>query len=316
LKILFVAPKYTGSTGSHAATVAEKLRGKGFDIKLMHVPHVPVRKLKNPSYAAIGTIKALFAKEEYDIVHAWNAPSAFIMKAVKARKKVLSLHGVYSEQISMLHSSAATVMVGAAEPKVLAWADSLVTDSKAVQTAYKEKFGFNFTYLPIPLDTAKFTEIPDEKKVADQVVYIGRDSYEKGIDILKSVEGRIKGSVVYCTNLPWKEAMILLKKSSILVLPSRVESLPQVIKEAFYLKVPVIATNVGGVSELVTNDVNGILIKPEDPNALADAINDLLFMKEKQSRLVEAAYDHVMKNWAWDVLLPKYVDFYARLGTD
>jgi L-malate glycosyltransferase len=313
LKMLFVAPKYTGSTGGHASTVAEKLRGCGFDVKLMRVPHIPIKKLKNPSFAAIGTMKALLGKEDYDIVHAWNVPSAFIMKVVRAKKKVLSLHGVYSEQISMLHSSAATVMVGAAEPKVLRWADSLVTDSKAVQQTYKEKLGFKFTYLPIPLDTAKFADVPAVEKVPDQIVYIGRDSYEKGIDILQSIEGRIKGKVVYCTDLPWKEAMTLLKKSAVIVLPSRVESLPQVIKEAFYLKVPVIATNVGGVPELVTHDVNGILVKPGDSNALADSINDLLFIKEKQSRLAEAAYDHLMKNWTWDVLLPKYVKFYEDL---
>jgi len=311
--MLFVAPRYTGSTGGHAATVAQKMQERGFEVELMHVPHIPIKKLKNPSFAAIGTMKALLGKDDYDIVHAWNVPSAFIMKVVRAKKKVLSLHGVYSEQISMLHSSAATMMVGAAEPKVLRWADSLVTDSEAVQKAYAEKFGFNFTYLPIPIDTGKFAAVPEVEKEPEQVIYIGRDSYEKGIDILKSVEGRIKGRVVYCTDLPWKEAMALLKKSTVIVLPSRVESLPQVIKEAFYLRVPVIATDVGGVSELVTNDVNGILIKPEDSNALADAINDLLFMKEKQSRLAEAAYDHVMKNWTWDVLLPKYVEFYEKL---
>jgi len=59
LKILFVAPKYTGSTGGHASTVAEKLRECGFEVELMHVPHIPIRKLKNPSFAAIGTMKAL-----------------------------------------------------------------------------------------------------------------------------------------------------------------------------------------------------------------------------------------------------------------
>ncbi len=315
MKILFVAPKYTGSTGGHASTVAEKLRECGFEVELMHVPHIPIRKLKNPSFAAIGTMKALLGKEDYDIVHAWNVPSAFIMKVARAKKKVLSVHGVYSEQISMLHSSAATVMVGAAEPKVLRWADSLVTDSIAVQQAYGEK-GFQFVHLPMPLDTAKFAAVPAVDKIPDQIAYIGRDSYEKGIDILKSIEGRVKGKVVYCTDLPWKDAMALLKKSAMLVLPSRVESLPQVIKEAFYLKVPVIAANVGGVPELVTHDVNGVLVKPGDPNALADSINDLLFIKEKQSRLVEAAYDHLMKNWTWDVLLPKYVEYYKKLLTE
>ena len=84
------------------------------------------------------------------------------------------------------------------------------------------------------------------------------DSYEKGIDILKKIETKINGKIVYCTNMKWEDAMENLKASSILVVPSRMESIPQVIKEAFYLKIPVIATNVGGIPELITNNKTGI----------------------------------------------------------
>ena len=44
----------------------------------------------------------------------------------------------------------------------------------------------------------------------------------------------------------------ILKHPALLVIPSRMESIPQVIKEAFYLKIPIIATNVGGIPELIT----------------------------------------------------------------
>ena len=44
-----------------------------------------------------GTLKALSNNSKtYDAVHAWNIPSAFIMKKIKAKKKILSVHGVYS----------------------------------------------------------------------------------------------------------------------------------------------------------------------------------------------------------------------------
>ena len=46
MKILFIAPKYTGGIGGHAARVAEKLREYGFDIKLMHTSHIPIDKLR------------------------------------------------------------------------------------------------------------------------------------------------------------------------------------------------------------------------------------------------------------------------------
>ncbi|WKT58345.1 glycosyltransferase family 4 protein [Candidatus Nitrosotenuis chungbukensis] len=120
-------------------------------------------------------MKALFDTEKYDVVHAWNIPSAFVMKFVKAKKKVLSVHGVYSEQVKTIHSTVTSEMVNLAESQVLKFADVLTTDSKLVQRIYKEKLGLDFVYLPAPLDIAKFKEIPDVKKKTNQIVYIGRD---------------------------------------------------------------------------------------------------------------------------------------------
>lgn len=313
MKILYIAPRYSGGIGGHAALVAEKLREHGFDIKLMDVSHIPIKNLKNPSFAILGALKALFGSERYDVAHAWNVPSAFVMRFAKAKKKVLSVHGVYAEQVDVLHSGTVSTMVSLAEPSVLKWADKLTTDSKAVQKAYKEKFGFEFEYLPAPLDTSRFNDLPDVVKIEDQVAYVGRDSFEKGTDMLRNIESQIKGRVVYCINIPWKEAMTTLKASSILVVPSRMESLPQVIKEAYYLKVPVVATSVGGIPELVTHDVTGILVPPNDPKKLTDAINLLLDNKEYARRLADAAYQYVIKNWTWDALLPRYVEFYEKL---
>ena len=105
MKILFISPRYAGGIGGHANLLSQKLRQHGYDVTLMHVTHIPIKNLKNPSFAVFGTMKALLSKEKYDIVHAFNVPSAFVMKAVKAKKRVLSVHGVYSEQVDSLHSS-------------------------------------------------------------------------------------------------------------------------------------------------------------------------------------------------------------------
>jgi len=313
LKILYISPRYEGGIGGHAFRVAEKLRQHGFDVKLMHVPHIPIKNVKNPSFALFGAAKAAFDREKYDVVHAWNVPSAVVMKFVKAKKKVLSVHGMYSEQVDALHSNATSSVVGATEEKLLKIADVLTTDSKLVQKSYKGKLGLNFVYLPAPLDIEKFKEIPDVQKKPNQVIYIGRDSFEKGTDILKSIEGKINGKVIYCTNVPWKEAMTRLKESSVLVVPSRMESLPQTIKEAFYLKVPVVATSVGDIPEVVKNNVTGILLNPDDPQSLLESINQLLDDEEKAKQFSDAAHDLVIKNFSWDVLLPRYVEFYENL---
>ena len=104
--------------------------------------------------------------------------------------------------------------------------------------------------------------------------------------------------------------MVELKRSSLLIIPSRIESIPQTIKEAYYLKIPVIATKVGGIPEIVNHDETGIIIPSEDPFALVKAINSLLIDDSKIKTLTENAFDFVTKNYSWDVLLPKYISFY------
>lgn len=313
MKILFIAPRYEGGIGGHAARVAEKLREYGFSVELLRVPIIPIKKLKNPSFALFSTIKSLLSNEKFDIAHAFNIPSAFAMRYAKAEKKVLSVHGMYSEQVDALHSGTTATAARMAESKVLRWADKLTTDSKMVQKQYKEKLGIDFECIYAPLDIEKFKDLPDVVKKKNQITYIGRDSYEKGIDILKSIESKVNGKIVYCTNVNWREAMTRLKESDLLVIPSRMESIPQVIKEAFYLRIPIVSTNVGGIPELISHNENGYLVAPNDPEKLAQAINLVLANKELAEKLAENGYDFVTKNLTWEVLLPKYVKFYQDL---
>jgi glycosyltransferase involved in cell wall biosynthesis len=312
VNILFISPTYSGAggIGPHAFRVAEKLREIGYDVELMHVPHIPIKNLKNLSFSLFGTIKGISNKKTYDVVHAWNLPSAFIMKRIKSKKKILSVHGVYSKQVEMLHSKITSGIVSSQESQILDWADVLTTDSKAVQSEYKKKLGKDFEYLPAPLDKTKFEKIPNVERNPKQIAYVGRDSFEKGTDILRKIESQINGTVKFCTDLPWDETMKILKASQMLVVPSRTESIPQVIKEAFYLKVPVIATNVGGIPELVVHQETGILVPPEDPEKLKIAINNLLDNEESRRNFANNAFEFINKNFSWDVLLEKYTNLY------
>ena len=314
MKILFISPTFSGvgGIGPHAFRLSQKLSEEGYDVELMDVPHIPIKNLKNPSFSVFGTLKALSNSKTYDVVHAWNVPSAFIMKHIRAKKKILSVHGVYSQQVKMLHSKLTGSIVGSKESEVLDWADVLTTDSKSVQLEYKKKLGKDFEYIPAPLDPKRFTDIPDVKKIQKQVVYLGRDSFEKGIDVLEKIEPNIDGSIKYCTSLEWHKAMEVLKSSQVLVLPSRIESVPQSILEAFYLKIPVIATNVGGVHELVNNNKTGLLVTPNDSKELLEKINYLLNDIDLCSRLANNAHEFVMKNFSWEVLLPKYLKLYEN----
>ena len=313
MKLLFISPRFSGGIGGHANMLYEQLVKNGFDVKKMEVPHIPIKNLKNPSFTILSSLKGILSKESFDIVHAFNVPSAYAMKYAKGRKKILSIHGVFSEQVNTLHSKSISSIASSAESKALTWPDKLTTDSKATQKFYKEKLDVDFDYLPSPLDTKMFEKIKNVEKIPNQIAFVGRDSPEKGIDILKEAESEINGNVVYCTDRSWNDAMRIIKSSSIVVVPSRMESLPTTVKEAFFLNVPVIGTDVGGIPELITNNETGILVPPENPGKLADAVNELLSDKEKAEKLSTNGNTFVKNNMTWDVILPKYIKFYEDL---
>jgi glycosyltransferase involved in cell wall biosynthesis len=279
----------------------------------MDVPHIPIKNLKNPSFALFSTIKGISSREKFDIIHAFNIPSGYAMKYAKGTKKVLSIHGVFSEQISSSHSNSVSSLAKIAELQVLKWPDKLTTDSKMTQKLYKKKYELNFEYLPSPIDITKFADLPSVEKIPNQVAYVGRESYEKGVDVLKKAEPQIKGKVVYCSDRTWQEAMTIIKSSSVVVVPSRMESLPTIIKEAFFLKVPVVGTDVGGIPELIKNNESGLLVPPNNPQKLAESVNELLEDKQNANQLANSGYKFIKNNMTWDIILPKYIEFYENL---
>ncbi len=292
--------------------LADQLQRRGHDVDLLKVPHIPIKNLKNPSFAILATLKTLVTSKRYDIVHAFNVPSALPMRYAKAAKKVLSVHGVYGEQMGMIHSRSAARLADAAETKAFGWADVLTTDSKRTAAEYGT-MGYNFAYLPSAIDPAMFEGLTGTQKRAGQVAYVGRDSYEKGIDILRGIEQDIHGTVRYCTDLKWRDAMSVLTESSVMVLPSRMESLPTAVKEAFYLRVPVVATSVGGVPELVEDGKTGFLVELDDAGRMADVINGILDGSIPTSDIVETAYKYVTSQLVWSAVISKYEKMYMEL---
>jgi len=82
----------------------------------------------------------------------------------------------------------------------------------------------------------------------------------------------ISGSVLFAGFLSGEAKREAFLNSSLFVLPSELEAMPMVIIEAMAASLPVVATTVGGIPEIVENGVNGILVPPHDSPALAAAI--------------------------------------------
>jgi glycosyltransferase involved in cell wall biosynthesis len=68
----------------------------------------------------------------------------------------------------------------------------------------------------------------------------------------------------------------ILALTDVGVISSSAEGVPQFLLQALAMAKPVVATRVGGIPEIITSDVNGVLIPPEDPQALAEALLGLL----------------------------------------
>jgi glycosyltransferase involved in cell wall biosynthesis len=143
---------------------------------------------------------------------------------------------------------------------------------------------------------------------------LGRMAEEMGIAARVEFTGFLKPEKV-------KEHML---KSDVLVLPSLTEGLPRVIIEAMAVGLPIIATDVGSVKELVKNGENGFLIQPMDVEALTKAILNLAGDRErtrkmglKSQRLIQEAGDlYTMAGYARRYIDALYKVYRMNRGGD
>jgi glycosyltransferase involved in cell wall biosynthesis len=99
----------------------------------------------------------------------------------------------------------------------------------------------------------------------------------------------------------------------LLVMPSRWESLPIGLIEAMACGVPVLATAVGGVPELVRNGVTGRLVPPGDARSLEQALSELLARPSERASLGAAARAYAERRLGLDAMVEATVALYDRL---
>ncbi|MEW6681233.1 MAG: glycosyltransferase, partial [bacterium] len=104
----------------------------------------------------------------------------------------------------------------------------------------------------------------------------------------------------------------LLSISSIFVLTSIVEGLPVSIMEACLAHLPIVATNVGGIPELVVDGETGILVPPSDVSKLAKAIESLLGNKEKRKTMGERGYNRIKNEFSLEKMVKGIEDIYRE----
>jgi len=111
------------------------------------------------------------------------------------------------------------------------------------------------------------------------------------------------------------QVMPALADYDLMVMPSRAESFGVAALEAAAVGLPVVASNVGGLPEIIDNGRTGILVAPENPEALAHGILKLVENVELREKMGGAARRRVEEKYLWDENLEEMMLLYERLIT-
>jgi glycosyltransferase involved in cell wall biosynthesis len=335
MKILIISPIQSGIGGiaQHVHGLNTFLKNEGNDVEIISSENtftIPIKGLKNPSFMISSSLKAKFKKNN-DIVHAHNIPSAKAMKNASG-KKILTIHGIYSQQIKNLHSKTTSKIATKYEKEALEWADVITVVSKDAFDYYK-KLGLNVYHIPNSIDIQSLSTKSD-RRYQKQIIFAGRLSSEKGIDVLcelieilpsdihliilgsgpkeNLLKNTSKSNVDYLGYLPKNETISLIRGSDILIQPSLIEGISSTILEAMACKVPVITTNVGGNKEIIEHNTTGILIEPNNSQKLLDEILKLFASSDFRNKLINSAYSNVQK-YDWSHVGKLYLTLYNEL---
>ena len=186
-------------------------------------------------------------------------------------------------------------------------------------------------------------KIREKKENLYDILFVGRLERAKGVDVLlnalkflKETNGmNLKSAIVGDGSLRdslkslskdlgveenveflgiRKDIKGLMQLSKIFVLPSRWEGLPMVILEAMALGMPVIATKVGGIPEVIEDGTDGILVEPENPEELAKAIEKLLGNEEFRKTISLNTYLKIKEEYSIEKYTEKLLHCYREVN--
>ncbi len=102
-----------------------------------------------------------------------------------------------------------------------------------------------------------------------------------------------------------------------LLLPSVEEGIANVVLEAMAVGVPVITTDCGGMNEVVTDEINGFIVKVRNPEAVAQKISALLGKTENELSLMTShAREKIRNEFSRQGQIEQFHSFYNKLATE
>ena len=306
---------------------------------------------KNPIVDVYSYLKENYHK--YDIIHAhsyifFTSLQCAFLRKLRKFPFVLHIHGgVSTTQALSLHNNDKfqlyfknLIFDEVIGKFTIKSADAIISVSKKDLILLKKRHFLSSErnyYIPNGIDVNKFKNDTNiEKKY---ITFVGRLSNIKGIDIFidfakklyrkdNSLNFLIVGSgpllnlvkeaqkkipIKYYPYYPYNKIENIYNKSKIIVLSSRFEGLPTTLLESLACETPIIANNVGGISEILKNNENGLLFQNLNNESAIKKILEILHDNNKLTKFGKKGRELIEKNFAWDIITDKIANVYYDL---
>jgi glycosyltransferase involved in cell wall biosynthesis len=296
------------------------------------------------NFLGIFKILRLIQKEKYRIVHVHLFPADFFVSVAslflgKGIKFIFTEHSIYNRRRALR-------IFKILDSFTYGKYNKIICVSQHVKDSLEKWLPFVSNKTVIIRNAIPINVLPGKQleKMYD-VLFVGRLEKVKGIDILlrateyimKTYSRNIKIGIVGTGTLlrdlkklsvdlrvidnveflgPRQDILRLIDQSSVFVLPSRWEGLSISILESMSRGVPAIATSVGGIPEIISDGNDGLLVPPEDPVALADALLILLNDEKLRARLGRNAYEKVRRDFSIDRYTQDILNLYRHILED
>ena len=281
-------PPESGGPATYTKLLEDYLPARGFEVTVL--PFSTVRHLPRGISHTAYFFKCVLRARSADIVYAQDTVSVGLPAALAAlctgKKFVVRIPGDYAweqarqrfgvkdslDNFQKKSYSIRVELLRATQFFVVRRAKRVVVPSKYMEHVVSRWIASN-TITTIYSSVETPNPKPVERPAGFLVVSVARRVPWKGLEALERVVAREQGWKLFIADkLEHSEALGWIAAADVLVLNSTYEGLSHVLIEAMMLGTPIVATNVGGNPELVRDGIDGILIPPQDDEALYKAL--------------------------------------------
>lgn len=159
----------------------------------------------------------------------------------------------------------------------------------------------------------KALKVAQERGSDLNLVIVGEGPEQENLLALAKELGVAK-RVYFAGNQPHERTLEFYRGCLFFVLSSRAEGLPLVIVEAMANKKAVVATRVDGVPEIVLHGTTGLLVEPEDPHSLAEALVALYKDQGLREKFAQRGRERALQKFTWEVIATRYLSIFGAVS--